>query len=77
MIAADSPLKSAIRANSSYKVREFEWFEVETKIRLFVQKLMEPTLKQIYEDRKVVDDTSMKIEKNNSELDYLKDIVLN
>lgn len=36
MVANDSPLKSAIRANSSYKIREFEWFEVETKIRLFV-----------------------------------------
>jgi hypothetical protein len=36
LMATDSPLKSAIRANSTYKIREFEWFEVETKIRLFV-----------------------------------------
>ena len=45
LMACDSPLRSSIRANSQYKVREFEWFEVETKIRLFVQRLIEPTLR--------------------------------
>jgi hypothetical protein len=38
---------------------------------------MEPTLKQIYEDRKVVDQVQWTIKLNNDSVDMLKDVVLN
>ena len=31
--------------DSSIKVREFEWYELETKIRVYMYKLLDPHLK--------------------------------
>ncbi|CAD8187779.1 unnamed protein product [Paramecium pentaurelia] len=75
--STSAKLTEQIKSQQSYKIREFEWFEVETKIRLFVQKLMEPTLKQMHEDRMIVDELQQNFKTNNKEVSYLRDIVLN
>lgn len=51
-----------------YKVREFEWFEIETKIRKFVNELLQPTVKKISLDKKLLDEISERIEVNNEEV---------
>ncbi|CAD8126618.1 unnamed protein product [Paramecium sonneborni] len=75
--STSAKLTEQIKSQQSYKIREFEWFEVETKIRLFVQKLMEPTLKQLHEDRMIVDELRQNFKSNNKEVTYLREIVLN
>ena len=32
----ESPLRQSLRQNNQVKIKEFEWFEIETKIRMFV-----------------------------------------
>ncbi|CAD8125185.1 unnamed protein product [Paramecium sonneborni] len=75
--STSAKLTEQIKSQQSYKIREFEWFEVETKIRLFVQKLMEPTIKQLHEDRMIVDELQQNFKSNNKEVSYLREIVLN
>lgn len=36
------------------KIREYEWFEIETKIRKFVNELLEPATKKFSEDKKKI-----------------------
>ncbi|EAS04241.2 hypothetical protein TTHERM_00298520 (macronuclear) [Tetrahymena thermophila SB210] len=61
--------------NQSFKIREFEWFEVETKIRKFVNELLQPTIKKISIDKKMLDDINDKIDKNNDSVKCLHDII--
>jgi hypothetical protein len=39
------------KPSDEFKIREFEWYDLETKIRTFVYKLIEPHLKSNIEQK--------------------------
>lgn len=49
----------------TYKVREFEWFEVETKIRKFVNELLQPTIKKVSLDKRLLEEINERITAND------------
>lgn len=56
-------------------MREFEWFEVETKIRKFVNELIQPTILKIAIDKKMIEDVNDKIIANDIHVKSLHDII--
>ena len=63
--------------STEYQIREFEWFEVETRIRRFVNELLNPTIKRIADDRKLLDKCQNDIRLSEDKVQSLQDILMN
>lgn len=77
----DNSLRSSTSQNQKgggeFKIREYEWFELETKIRKFVQELMQPHIKRSTNDRKDFDKMTQDLEFFKTKVQDLQQIVLN
>ena len=51
--------------DDQFKIREFEWFDVETKIRQLVTELLKPTFQRIASDRTHIEKISDGLKNNN------------
>lgn len=56
-------------------MREYEWFEMETKIRKFVNELLQPIVRKSAEENKIIEDVEIQIERNNSQVNELYEII--
>ncbi|KRX05569.1 hypothetical protein PPERSA_12747 [Pseudocohnilembus persalinus] len=58
----------------SHKIREYEWYEVETKVRKFVEDLVQPKVSKIFQDQKKFE--QKQVDSQNERIDHIEKILL-
>ena len=51
-------------SKQDFKIREFDWFSVETKVRKLVADLVSPYLKMMKDDKKLVEGLELQMLQN-------------